>query len=45
MYHFIYHITYKYKKNKVINKINVELKHLLKTDGFSNITEAIGTEV
>ena len=34
-----------YEGPKIINKINVELKHLLKTDGFSNITEAIGTEV
>ena len=34
-----------YEGPKIINSINLEIKNLLKADGYSNITEAIGTEV
>ena len=34
-----------YEGPKIIKTINLELKNLLKADGYSNITEAIGTEV
>ena len=34
-----------YEGSKIIKTTNLELKNLLKADGYSNITEAIGTEV
>ena len=34
-----------YEGPKIIKTINLELKNLLKADGYSNISEAIGTEV
>tara|TARA_Y100000590_G_scaffold161332_1_gene185015 strand:+ start:28396 stop:29457 length:1062 start_codon:yes stop_codon:yes gene_type:complete len=34
-----------YDGPQIIKKINIELKNLLKTDGYNNISQAIGTDV
>ena len=34
-----------YDGPQIIKKINIELKNLLKTDGYNNISQAVGTDV